>query len=104
MSRARNQFCPVTRALDVVGDRWTLLILRDLLLNGTRRFQDFEDSLAGIAPTTLSERLKSLEAAGIVARRLYSEHPPRMEYVLTDKGRRLGPVLKALRDWGTNFA
>jgi len=92
--------CPVARTLDIIGERWTILLLRDLLLQGPRRFQDFQESLAGVAPNTLSARLKTLEARGLVARRLYSEHPPRLEYYLTEKGKSLGPVLKALREWG----
>jgi DNA-binding HxlR family transcriptional regulator len=93
--------CPIGRTLDIIGERWTILILRDLLLRKTRRFQDFEESLQGISPTTLSARLKKLEEHGIVARRYYTEHPPRAEYALTDKGRALGPAMKALLDWGT---
>ena len=77
-----------------------MLILRDLLLKGPRRFQDFQDSLTGAAPNTLSARLKDMEANGLIARRLYSEHPPRLEYHLTEKGKSLGPILKALRQWG----
>ena len=92
--------CPVARTLDIIGERWTILILRDLLLDGPRRFQDFEQSLAGISPNTLSARLKRLEESGIVERHFYEQHPPRAEYVLTPKGRALGPVLKALLDWG----
>lgn len=92
--------CPVARTLDLIGERWTLLILRDLVLQGPRRFQDFQESLRGAAPNTLSARLKDLERAGLIERRLYSEHPPRLEYHLTDKGRSLGPVLKAIREWG----
>jgi DNA-binding HxlR family transcriptional regulator len=95
-----QQHCPVARALDIIGERWTILVLRDLLLQGPRRFQDFQESLPGVAPNTLSARLKALEAHGLIARRLYSEHPPRLEYYLTDKGKSLGPVLKALREWG----
>ena len=95
--------CPVARVLDIVGERWTLLILRDLFLNKTRRFQDFQESLSGIAPNTLSARLKSLETNGIIARKLYAEHPPRLEYYLTDKGKTLGPVVKMLRDVGSEF-
>jgi DNA-binding HxlR family transcriptional regulator len=93
--------CPVARTLDIIGERWTILILRDLLLDGPRKFQDFEHSLAGISPNTLSARLKRLEEYGVVDRRFYEQHPPRAEYVLTDKGRSLGPVLKALLDWGS---
>lgn len=104
MSRSYGQKgCPVARTLDAIGERWTLLILRDLFLHGPRRFQDFQDSLAGVAPNTLSARLKDLETSGIIARRLYSEHPPRLEYHLTDKGKTLGPVMKALREWGQRF-
>lgn len=92
--------CPVARTLDLIGERWTILILRDLLLKGTQRFQDLQVSLAGVAPNILSARLKTLEKQGLVMRRLYSEHPPRLEYQLTERGRSLGPVLAALRDWG----
>ena len=93
--------CPVVRALDVIGDSWTLLILRDLFLDGPRKFQDFQVSLAGASPNTLSARLKKLEEKGIVERRFYEQHPPRAEYTLTDKGRELGPLMKALREWGS---
>jgi DNA-binding HxlR family transcriptional regulator len=92
--------CPVARTLDVVGERWTLLVLRDLFRHGPRRYQDFVESLPGVAPNTLSARLKDLEARGLVERTLYSEHPPRLEYRLTEKGKTLGPVLKALKAWG----
>jgi len=96
--------CPVARTLSVIGSSWTCLILRDLLPHGPRRFQDFMDSLGGIASTTLSERLKALEQNGIVERRFYSMSPPRAEYMLTDKGRNLGPIVAAMRDWGTKHA
>lgn len=92
--------CPVARTLDLIGERWTILLLRDLLLQGPRRFQDFQESLAGVAPNTLSARLKSLEDNGLVRRQLYNERPPRLEYVLTDRGKSLGPIVKAMRDWG----
>jgi DNA-binding HxlR family transcriptional regulator len=93
--------CPVARTLDLIGERWTILLLRDLLLHGPRRFQDFQASLSGIAPNTLSSRLKAMEDNGLVRRELYSERPPRLEYVLTDKGKSLGPIVKAMREWGT---
>ena len=96
----RLKTCPVARTLDLIGERWTILILRDLLLEGPRRYQDFQESLAGIAPNTLSARLKDMEARGLISRRQYSEHPPRLEYHLTEKGKTLGTVMKALRDWG----
>lgn len=92
--------CPIARTLDIIGERWTILILRDLVVGGPRKFLDFERSLAGISPNTLSARLKRLEDAGIVERRFYEEHPPRAEYLLTEKGNELRPVLRALLDWG----
>ena len=96
--------CPVARALDVIGEKWSLLILRDLFRLGPLRFQAFEQSLTGIAPNTLSARLKSLEAQGVIETRLYENHPPRYEYLLTKKGRALGPVIKALYNWGENHS
>lgn len=90
----------MARALDVIGEKWSLLILRDLFLKGPLRFQGFEQSLTGIAPNTLSARLKSLEAQGVIETRLYEAHPPRYEYLLTEKGQALSPVLKALYNWG----
>jgi len=95
--------CPVARTLDVIGERWTALILRDLFLKKSGRFQDLQESLQGVAPNILSDRLKSLESYGIIERKAYSQNPPRFEYVLTDKGRTLGPIIKSLRDWGQRY-
>ena len=100
MPRPSDPYCPVARALNVVGERWSLLVLRDLVLHGPRRFQDLQRSLVGISPNTLSARLKTLEDAGVIERRFYDQHPPRAEYVLTEKGEALRPTLKALREWG----
>ena len=97
--------CPVAQSLKVIGERWTLLILRDFFQSpsGRCRFQGLLSSLGGVAPNTLSARLKSLEADGIVEREFYDKHPPRAEYKLTEKGRKLGPVLKALHEWGRRY-
>lgn len=92
--------CPIARSLDVIGERWTILILRELVRFGPRKFHEFESGLPGISPNTLSARLKRLEEAGIVERRFYEQHPPRAEYVLTARGKDLGPVLRALFEWG----
>ena len=100
MPKRYGQACPVAKSLEVVGDRWTLLLVRDLL-RGPRRFQDLLESLAGIPPNILSDRLKLMEEHALVARRFYSEHPPRAEYALTDKGRELGVVVGALAVWGS---
>jgi DNA-binding HxlR family transcriptional regulator len=95
--------CPVARTLDMIGEKWSLLVLRDLFRKGPLRFQELERSLPGVAPNTLSARLKTLEKGGIIATRLYESHPPRYEYFLTDKGKALGPVLKALYNWGESY-
>lgn len=89
----------MAKSLEVVGDRWTLLLVRDLL-GGARRFQDLQASLAGIPPNILSDRLKRMEEYDLVARRFYSDHPPRADYTLTPKGQQLGVVVGALADWG----
>ncbi len=93
--------CPVARTASLLCNKWTALVMRDLLRNGgVRRYQDFIESLTGIAPNTLSERLKALEAAGVVERRFYEMRPPRAEYVLTQTGRDLGEVVLAMRRFG----
>ena len=104
MTKTAKSQCPVARTFGIIGQRWTALILRDLLLHGACRFQDLQNGLEGIAPTTLSNRLKTLEQQGIIERRFYSSHPPRAEYVLTGKGRDLGPIIEAMRDWGERHA
>jgi DNA-binding HxlR family transcriptional regulator len=93
-----SQTCSVARALEVVGERWTLLILRDAFL-GVRRFDDFQADL-GIARNVLADRLGRLVDAGVLDRHAYSDRPPRHEYRLTDKGRDLWPVVHALAVWG----
>jgi DNA-binding HxlR family transcriptional regulator len=96
--------CPIARTLDIIGERWTVLILRDLLISGPCRFQELQQSLPGVSPNTLSARLKTLEEHAIIVRKFYEEHPPRAEYLPTEKGRTLGPILKALMDWGQKYA
>lgn len=93
--------CSVAGALEMIGDRWTLLLLRDLGL-GLTRFDEFQAS-TGIANTTLSTRLRDLERNGIVVRSRYQERPPRDAYKLTAKGRDLWKVLTALREWGDRW-
>jgi DNA-binding HxlR family transcriptional regulator len=100
MPKEYKQACPVAKTLEVVGDRWTLLVVRDLLRAPTLRFQDLLSGLPGIAPNILSARLKLMEDHGLIRRRLYSDHPPRAEYALTDRGRDLGMVVGALAAWG----
>ncbi|TMF08711.1 MAG: helix-turn-helix transcriptional regulator [Chloroflexi bacterium] len=93
------QACPIARTLDIIGDRWTLLIIRDLFL-GRSRYNEFRQSTPRISPRLLSERLKRLEEQGLVERELLAGYPPRAEYRLTAKGRSLFPVLFAIGSWG----
>src|SRR5882724_3742490 len=93
--------CSIARPLSFLGERWALLVVRDLFL-GRRRFEEFQDSL-GIASNVLSQRLATLVEEGIVERRRYSEHPERFEYRLTEKGLDLQPVLLALLAWGDRY-
>lgn len=95
--------CPIARTLNILGDRWTLLIVRDLMFFDRTRFNDLLESLKGLSPNLLSQRLKLLEQSGIVERMMYREHPPRMEYRLTEKGLALRPALEAMATWGREF-
>jgi len=97
--RYDEQYCPIARALDVLGDRWTLLILRELV-NGDQRFTDLRTSLPGIAPTVLTQRLRALTDQGLVTTKELPPPAARCVYTLTDRGRSTGPVLSALARWG----
>jgi DNA-binding HxlR family transcriptional regulator len=98
--RSYGQYCSVSRALDVVGDRWTLLIVRELLLQGACRYTDLREALPGIATNLLADRLRDLEAAGLIAR---EEAPPPIAttlFRLTPRGEELRPVVNELGRWG----
>jgi DNA-binding HxlR family transcriptional regulator len=92
--------CAIAGTLDVVGDRWSLLIVRDLLFYGELRFADLAGAAEGVPTNTLTDRLRRLEEGGIVAREAYSDRPVRYRYRLTDRGRDLAPVLDAMGNWG----
>lgn len=101
--RSYGQYCSIARALDVVGDRWTLLIIRELLLQGPCRFTDLKNGLPGVATNLLSSRLKELESAGLVVR---DDAPPPVAtvlYTLTENGRSLEPILRAVGLWGLQY-
>lgn len=95
--RKYDQDCPVARTLDLIGDRWTLLIVRDMFL-GRTRFSEFSEN--GLPPKVLSARLKLLTDEGLAERHIYSEHPLRAEYRLTPRGESLLPVILSLGEWG----
>jgi DNA-binding HxlR family transcriptional regulator len=94
--------CPVCKTAEIVCGKWTLLLIRDLS-EGHTRFCELERSLQGISPRTLSLRLRALEEEGIVERDTYAEVPPRVEYVLTEKGRALLPIIDDMRRYGTRW-
>jgi DNA-binding HxlR family transcriptional regulator len=98
-----SEVCSIARALEVVGERWSVLIVRNALFAGSTRFTDFQRSL-GIAPNVLKTRLDGFVDAGIMRRQQYSKQPDLYEYVLTDKGRDLAPALIALTEWGDRWA
>lgn len=100
--RTESLGCPVARTANLISNRWTPLILRDLAI-GPRRFGQLQKSLIGVSPKTLSERLKRLEEAAVVARTCYAEVPPRVEYTLTDKGHSLLPIIEAMRAYGSSW-
>lgn len=96
--RDHRSGCPIATTLDIVGDRWSLVVLRDLV-NGKARFSEFLESPERITTSVLADRLATLEAAGIIRRDAYQERPTRYAYKLTDKGRGLHPVLQEICRW-----
>jgi DNA-binding HxlR family transcriptional regulator len=94
--------CSIADALELVGDRWSLLVLREIGF-GVRRFKDIRTN-TGAPPETLTTRLRQLEEGGVITRQRYNERPPRDEYVLTEAGQDILPVLGALRQWGEKHA
>jgi len=94
--------CAVERTLEVIGAKWTTLILRELL-TGTKRFGELKQALPGISPKTLADRLRTLETQGIVTRTVFPEVPPRVEYALTARGESLGSIIDAMAVWGASI-
>ena len=94
--------CPVSCTLDVLGDKWSLLVVRDLM-RGKKRYAEFLASSEGIPTNILAERLKRLAAKGVIRSRRYSQHPPRVEYELTAKGEDLRPIVRAMVEWGVRY-
>ena len=93
----------IASAMEIVGSKWTALILRDLM-SGPKRFSDLEKSVGNINPRTLSQRLDDLEEHGIITKQTFAEVPPRTEYTLTEKGHDLLPILKQMAAWGNKYS
>ncbi len=102
MLKFKRSRCPVANLLDVLGDKWTLLVVRDLL-TGAKTYKKIQDSPERIPTNILAERLKRLEREGIIVRMQYQEKPVRYTYVLTDKGMDLRPVLSTMAKWGNKY-
>lgn len=94
--------CPVETTLTLIGDKWTVLIIRDLR-EGTKRFGELKKSLTGISQKVLTANLRSMEENGLLTREVFPEVPPRVEYTLTELGCSMFPILDAMADWGRNF-
>lgn len=94
--------CPVETTLTLIGSKWKVLILRDLL-GGTKRFGELKKSIGGVSQKVLTAQLRDMEASGLLTRRVYAEVPPRVEYTLTDLGQSLRPILEAMSSWGEEY-
>ena len=94
--------CPVETTLTLIGDKWKVLILRDLL-PGTKRFGELKKSIGGVSQKVLTAQLRDMEESGLVSRRVYAEVPPRVEYSLTELGQSLKPILDSMWNWGENI-
>jgi DNA-binding HxlR family transcriptional regulator len=92
--------CPIACTLDLMGDRWTLLVIRDMMFFNQQRFEEFLESPEGISTNILADRLKTLEEFGLVEKSPYSNHARRMNYSLTEKGQSLRPVMRVMAAWG----
>ena len=103
MSKKRNiPECPVEMTLQLIGDKWKVLIIRDLL-TGTKRFSELMRSVTGITQKVLTSNLRSMEADGLVNRKVYPQVPPKVEYSLTETGLSLKPILDSMVQWGTEY-
>lgn len=94
--------CPVETTLSLIGDKWKILILRDLL-GGTMRFGELKKSIGSVSQKVLTKQLRDMEAQGLVNRKVYAEVPPRVEYSLTKRGQSLQPILDSMWDWGMEY-
>ena len=101
---AINEFpaCPVETTLSLIGNKWKVLILRDLM-TGTKRFGELKRSVGDVSQKVLTAQLRDMEENGLISRKVYAEVPPRVEYSLTPLGESLSPILSAMKNWGENF-
>lgn len=100
--RAELPACPVETTLSLIGDKWKVLILRDLM-PGTKRFGELKKSVGNVSPKVLTAQLRAMEESGLVHREVYAEVPPRVEYSLTELGKSLKPILDSMWAWGEEY-
>ena len=103
LTREELPECPVATTVQLIGNKWKLLIIRNLVFNGTQRFGDFIKSIPAISKKVLTDDLRALEDDGLVKREVFAEVPPRVEYSLTELGKTLKPILDAMFEWGTDY-
>ena len=95
--------CPVATTVQLIGNKWKLLIIRNMVYNGTQRFTDFVKTIPGISKKVLTDNLRALEDDGLIEREVFAEVPPKVEYSLSDLGKTLKPILDAMSCWGTDY-
>ncbi|MFV0322298.1 MAG: winged helix-turn-helix transcriptional regulator [Alphaproteobacteria bacterium] len=100
MVQKQRSECVISCVLDLIGDKWSLLIIRDMVFNEKKRYGEFQDSPEGIPSNILADRLKKLENAGLITKKLYQQNPPRNEYLVTDAGVELKAILDSMAVWG----
>lgn len=103
LTREELPECPVATIVQLIGNKWKLLIIRNLVYNGKQRFADFVKTVPGISKKVLTDNLRALEDDGLIEREVFAEVPPRVEYSLSELGKTLKPILDAMLDWGTEY-
>lgn len=103
LTKAELPECPVATTVQLIGNKWKLLIIRNLIYGGTQRFTDFVKTVPGISKKVLTDNLRALEECGLIEREVFAEVPPRVEYSLSECGKTLKPILDAMSEWGTEY-
>ena len=103
LTREELPECPVATTVQLIGNKWKLLIIRNLIYNEKQRFTDFVKTIPGISKKVLTDNLRALEEDGIIFREIFAEVPPRVVYSLSDLGKSLKPILDAMKDWGIDY-
>ncbi|MDE6058649.1 MAG: helix-turn-helix transcriptional regulator [Clostridia bacterium] len=103
LTREELPECPVATTVQLIGNKWKILIIRNLVYNEKQRFGDFIKSIPAISKKVLTDNLRALEEDGLIDRQVFAEVPPRVEYSLTELGKSLKPILDAMSDWGTDY-